>query len=299
MGYEAIWLISLVSQPLQKLLKFYLGLSFHHIIIQFNISYLEKRLRHLYSVKKKFFSVCEPCGILVPRSGIKPTPPALEVQSLSYWTVREDSDTCILRCYIFTIAIYNLQYVFNLFQGSLLTYSDFALLDLQISFECTGEFLLVVWGGSFSKSLSSWTCPCCFCTWDSLTWYLILWSKICSCLCWEEGWEDPYFDFVSCQTRCSQDSSFLREREGSIDGWGRHMGVHHRGWAGQKEGHVEDMAFLGTLAGHCFTGGWQMTLFITEQSVVWFVQIAQGWSSCQMWVEPEIPTGLWGLVVQR
>ena len=57
MGYEAIWLISLLSQPLYKLLKFYLGLQFHHIIIQFNISYLEKRLRHLQSLKKFFFPV--------------------------------------------------------------------------------------------------------------------------------------------------------------------------------------------------------------------------------------------------
>ena len=86
--------------------------------------------------------------------------------------------------------------------------------------------------GSFLKSLSSWACPCCFCTWDSFTWYLILWSKICSCLCWE-GWEDPYFDFfVSCQTWRSQDSSFFGEKEGRLGGRGRHMGVHHRGWAG-------------------------------------------------------------------
>ena len=143
MGYEAIWLISLLSQPLHKLLKFYLGLQFHHIIIQFNISYLEKRLRQLQSLNFFFFFSCEPCGILVPRPGIKPTPSAFKVQSLNHWTVREVSDTCVLRCYIFTIALYNLQYVFNLFQGSPLTYSDFALLDLQTSFECTGVFLLV------------------------------------------------------------------------------------------------------------------------------------------------------------
>ena len=29
------------------------------------------------------------CGILVPRSGIEPTPPALEVRSLNHWTARE------------------------------------------------------------------------------------------------------------------------------------------------------------------------------------------------------------------
>ena len=29
------------------------------------------------------------CGILVPRSGIEPTPPAWEVQSLNHWTARE------------------------------------------------------------------------------------------------------------------------------------------------------------------------------------------------------------------
>ena len=29
------------------------------------------------------------CGILVPQPGIKPTPPALEMQSLNHWTNRE------------------------------------------------------------------------------------------------------------------------------------------------------------------------------------------------------------------
>ena len=29
------------------------------------------------------------CGILVPQPGIKPTPPALEAQSLNHWTARE------------------------------------------------------------------------------------------------------------------------------------------------------------------------------------------------------------------
>ena len=31
------------------------------------------------------------CGILVPQPGIKPVPPALEVQSLNQWTAREVS----------------------------------------------------------------------------------------------------------------------------------------------------------------------------------------------------------------
>ena len=29
------------------------------------------------------------CGILVPRPGIKPMPPALEAQHLNHWTARE------------------------------------------------------------------------------------------------------------------------------------------------------------------------------------------------------------------
>ena len=29
------------------------------------------------------------CGILVPRPGIEPAPPALEVWSLNHWTARE------------------------------------------------------------------------------------------------------------------------------------------------------------------------------------------------------------------
>ena len=32
---------------------------------------------------------CVPCGILAPRPGIEPTPPALEAQSLNHWTARE------------------------------------------------------------------------------------------------------------------------------------------------------------------------------------------------------------------
>ena len=37
-----------------------------------------------------FFFLAMPCsGILVPRPGIKPTPPALEAWSLNHWTARE------------------------------------------------------------------------------------------------------------------------------------------------------------------------------------------------------------------
>ena len=41
--------------------------------------------------KKNFFfwPSCTVCGILVPRPGITPAPPALEAQSLNYWTARE------------------------------------------------------------------------------------------------------------------------------------------------------------------------------------------------------------------
>ena len=37
-----------------------------------------------------FFRLCNTaCGILVPRPGIKPMPPAVEAQSLNHWTTRE------------------------------------------------------------------------------------------------------------------------------------------------------------------------------------------------------------------
>ena len=32
---------------------------------------------------------CTACGILVPRPGIEPKPPALAAQSLNHWTARE------------------------------------------------------------------------------------------------------------------------------------------------------------------------------------------------------------------
>ena len=34
------------------------------------------------------------CGILVPRPGIEPVPPAVEAQSLNHWTAREVLTTC-------------------------------------------------------------------------------------------------------------------------------------------------------------------------------------------------------------
>ena len=45
---------------------------------------------HLFN-KNFFFSWprCVACGILVPQPGIKPVPPAVEVQSLNHWTTRE------------------------------------------------------------------------------------------------------------------------------------------------------------------------------------------------------------------
>ena len=36
------------------------------------------------------------CGILVPRPGIKPIPPAVEAQSLNHWTAREVPSICHL-----------------------------------------------------------------------------------------------------------------------------------------------------------------------------------------------------------
>ena len=36
-----------------------------------------------------FFFGCAACWILVPRPGIKPTPPAVEARSLNHWTARE------------------------------------------------------------------------------------------------------------------------------------------------------------------------------------------------------------------
>ena len=35
-----------------------------------------------------------PCGILAPRPGIKPVPPAVEAQGPSHWTAREVPNPC-------------------------------------------------------------------------------------------------------------------------------------------------------------------------------------------------------------
>ena len=45
-------------------------------------------LVQFYFFKKKFFLAMQ-CGILVPLSGSKPAPPALEVQSFKHWVTRE------------------------------------------------------------------------------------------------------------------------------------------------------------------------------------------------------------------
>jgi len=40
--------------------------------------------------KKKLFRLCcVACGIFVPQSGVRPGPPAVEVQSLNHWTARD------------------------------------------------------------------------------------------------------------------------------------------------------------------------------------------------------------------
>ena len=45
-----------------------------------------------------FFFSAEPggIGILAPRPGTEPTPPALEAQGLNHWTAREVPERCLL-----------------------------------------------------------------------------------------------------------------------------------------------------------------------------------------------------------
>ena len=43
-----------------------------------------------------FNCLAMPCGLLVPRPGIEPAPPALEAQSLNHWTAREILDQSLL-----------------------------------------------------------------------------------------------------------------------------------------------------------------------------------------------------------
>ena len=52
--------------------------------------YISKRTENTISKKKKLFRLC--CvawGIFVPQSGVRPGPPAVEVQSLNHWTARD------------------------------------------------------------------------------------------------------------------------------------------------------------------------------------------------------------------
>ena len=46
--------------------------------------------RFIHFILLLLFWLCRTaCGILVPRPGIEPVPPAVEVQSLNHWTARE------------------------------------------------------------------------------------------------------------------------------------------------------------------------------------------------------------------
>ena len=68
------------------------------------ISHLYISLDNVYSNPLFFFFfwlLCMVGGILVPQSGIRSTPPAVEVQSLNHWTTRGVSlfifeSTCLL-----------------------------------------------------------------------------------------------------------------------------------------------------------------------------------------------------------
>ena len=44
---------------------------------------------YLFIILKIFWLYHVACGILVPRPGIKPTPPTVEAWSLNHWTARE------------------------------------------------------------------------------------------------------------------------------------------------------------------------------------------------------------------
>ena len=52
---------------------------------EFSLSYLRKKKNFFFN----FWLHHVACGILVPRPGIKPAPPALETQSLNHWTARD------------------------------------------------------------------------------------------------------------------------------------------------------------------------------------------------------------------
>ena len=57
--------------------------------LQFFICLWFTFLNIAYQVLFFFWPHCMACGILVPQPGIKPVPPAVEVQSPNHWTTRE------------------------------------------------------------------------------------------------------------------------------------------------------------------------------------------------------------------
>ena len=84
---------------------------------------------------KKFFLILWPChracGILVPRSGIQPSSPAVEVQSLNYWTTREKAQALFLITLqflwiylIFMARTHKVYLYLNLFHGLQLLSTD-------------------------------------------------------------------------------------------------------------------------------------------------------------------------------
>ena len=68
-----------------------IGLQFSFLVLSFSVFFF-KSLLNLFQYCFCFmfwFLVCEACGILAPKPGIEPAPPALEAQSLNHWTARE------------------------------------------------------------------------------------------------------------------------------------------------------------------------------------------------------------------
>ena len=58
--------------------------------------YRRNVLKHFFLIYS-FWLCCMACGILVPRSGIKLTPPEVEAQILNHWTTREVSGEMSLK----------------------------------------------------------------------------------------------------------------------------------------------------------------------------------------------------------
>ena len=54
-----------------------------------------------------FFLAGEVCGILVPRPGIEPGPPEVEVRSPKHWTAREFPNFTILMCIVQWLLVYS------------------------------------------------------------------------------------------------------------------------------------------------------------------------------------------------